>query len=312
MKYLILSLDGGGIRGVLTAALIAELERRTSFLQGVELIAGTSTGGILALGLAAGKTPSELVDLYAEKGKRIFSRRDLWDRMAVRGDELYRADFGTEPIKEVLKQTLGGVRLSQLSKKVLVSSFDLDKRPAPDAKTKRQWKAKFFHNYEGDSSDGDERAIDVALRTAAAPTYFPAVDGFIDGGVVANNPSACALAKAVKEGEALDSIYLLSIGTGFSPNFIEGDDLDWGLIQWGTRILGLVMDGSLGVPDYQCTQLLGRRYHRLQVPLESPIDLADTDKIGELLALLQTDDVKQRLDEATAFLEGIPGAAPVA
>lgn len=302
MKYLILSLDGGGIRGVLTAALIEEIAQRTSLLDDVQLIAGTSTGGILALGLAAGKTPGELVQLYRDEGKRIFSSRGPWDVAALRGDELYRADFGTGPLAEVLLETLGGLRLSELGKRVLISSFDLACEPAPGSAVRPHWKAKFFHNYEGEGNDGAESAVDVALRTSAAPTYFPSVGGYIDGGVVANNPSACALAKAVKEKQPLDEIKLLSIGTGFSPNVIEGDELDWGLIQWGTRILGLVMDGSLGVPDYQCAQLLGQRYHRLQVPLARPIDLADVDKVDDLLALMHTEDVKARVDAAVAFL----------
>lgn len=88
MTHLILSLDGGGIRGVLTAKILERLEAACPFLDRVELVAGTSTGGILALGLARGLTPSALVELYRTEGPRIFDHRDALDRLAGPADEL--------------------------------------------------------------------------------------------------------------------------------------------------------------------------------------------------------------------------------
>ncbi len=297
MAYFILSLDGGGIRGALSAALLGAIERKTPFLNKVDLFAGTSTGGILALGLARGLPPQKLLELYTKRGKEIFSSRDLLDTLSGGSDELYRADYGKEKLKQVLQEELGAGTLGQLQKRVLISSFDLE------SETNHMWKAKFFHNYEVAGNDRDQSIVDVALRTSAAPTYFPSHQGYIDGGVVANNPAVCAIAKAVKTGVGLDQIRLLSIGTGFNPHHISGNEHDWGKVQWGTRILELVMDGALDVPDYQCRQLLERQnYHRLQVQLPKPIKLDGVDQVPDLLALLQTQKVIEQVAAAANFV----------
>lgn len=298
MSYLILSLDGGGIRGVLTAQLLAQLEQAVPFIQDAKLVAGTSTGGILALGIAHGLKPKQLVNLYKDNAERIFGRRDLWDTLAVKADELYRADYGTEGLQGVLEDTFGDKRLKELAKTVLIPTFDLD-APATDERV-RQWKPKFLHNFNRTGNDGDVRCVDAALRTSAAPTYFPSYQGYIDGGVVANDPSACAVAAAVKGEVPLGEIRVLSVGTGFYPHFIAGDSHDWGKGQWGLRILNLVLEGTLGVAGYQCKQLLGERFFRLQVELEKPIDLDAIDRVDDLIAIGKACDVSA----AEKFLKG--------
>ena len=165
MTCLILSLDGGGIRGVLTAQLLARLEQQAPFLEQVDLFAGTSTGGILALGLANGMAPGELVDFYRQDGAKIFGDRDLLDKLAGKADELVRADYGTEPLRKVLEHHFRDKKLGELDKKVLIPTFDLD---APEKQgVPRQWRPKFLHNYEGSSNDGAVSMVDAALRSSA-------------------------------------------------------------------------------------------------------------------------------------------------
>lgn len=300
MGYFIVSLDGGGVRGALSAALIAEVQRSQAFLERVDLFAGTSTGGILALGLARGLPPERLLRLYRDRGREIFRTRDFQDSLMGPGDELYRADYSTEPLEQVLREELGEGALGQLPRRVLISSFDLE------SETTRQWKAKFFHNYEGPGNDRHEQIVDVALRTSAAPTYFPAHQGYIDGGVVANNPSVCALAKAVKEGVRLEDIKLLSIGTGFNPHHIGGAQHDWGKLQWGTRILELVLEGALDIPHYQCEQLLPEaNYMRLQVRLQKPHALDDVNGLEDLLRYVQSPEVQAQIADAAAFVRPV-------
>jgi len=283
MPYFVLSLDGGGIRGVLTARVLERIEERTGFLRRVDLVAGTSTGGILAIGLARGLTPKQLVALYAENGRRIFSARDLLD--AIPGDELWRADYSTEALREVLNPHFDGLTLGQLGKRVLIPSFDLDNDANP-----RMWKPKFFHNYDSPGNDREVSALDAALRTSAAPTYFPSYQGYIDGGVVANNPSTCALARAIKAGQKLEDIELLALGTGVSPGFIHGDH-DWGRTQWLAPLLKILFEGMPGVADYQCEQLLGERYRRLDALLPHAIDLDAVTRIPQLLTLADELDI---------------------
>lgn len=306
MRHLILSLDGGGIRGILSAKLIERLEAACPFLDEVELFAGTSTGGLLALGLARGLSPTDLVELYREWGPRIFADRDMLDRLAGPTDELWRADYDNlQGLRAALVPHFDGLALRDLGRRVLIPTFDLC---ATLPSGQRHWKPKFLHNYETPGNDGAVSVLDAALRTTAAPTYFPSFQGAIDGGVVVNNPSMCAVAKALKAGVALDDIHVLSVGTGFSPRKIEGQRLDWGASQWGTRIIQLMLEGMPGVADYQCAQVLGPRYHRVDLELEEPIDLDAVDRIADLVEIAEATPV----EDAIAWLRRLPEPEPVA
>ena len=271
LRYHILSMDGGGIRGLITAILLQRLEQaHPGFLAQIDLFAGTSTGGLLALGLAAGKTPEQLRTLYEVYGNKVFADKTLDDVRDL--GRLIGAEYDLEPLKEVLNLQFGDARLGGLKKRVLISSFDLDNEMA----AYRTWKAKFFHNFPGPDSDGDQLVTDVALYTAVAPTFFPTYHGYIDGGVVAGNPSVCALAQALHRatgGNKLEDIVLLSIGTGHNPRYLKGQDKDWGLAQWAPHLVSLMLEGSTSLADYQCRQILGPRYFRLDPRLPEPIEM---------------------------------------
>ena len=262
-RFRILSLDGGGIRGLFTATLLGRLlARRRKLIDSADLIAGTSTGGILALGLAAGLEPSQLARLYREQGGRIFDD-SAWDDIRDLGQAI-GADYDQRALRGELVKQFGQATLGDLGKRVLVPAFDLD-APAKRGRP-RMWKPKFFHNFPGSDSDRREKVVDVALRTSAAPTYFPTYQGYVDGGVVANNPSMAAVAQALDPraaGRDLQDLVVLSIGTGTESTFIRGDRLDWGWAQWARPLVTLMISGVEGVADFQCRQLLGRRYFRL-------------------------------------------------
>lgn len=280
--YHILSLDGGGIRGLLTAMMLERLEAaRPGFLAKVDLFAGTSTGGILALGLAAGRSPTEARLIYEQQGKVVFADSAL-DNLRDLGHAL-GAQYSNVNLKRVLAEQFGDMRLGDLKRRVVIAAFDLDNgaKQAP----LRTWKAKFFHNFPGPDSDANERVVDVALRTSAAPSYFPVYQGYVDGGVVANNPSMAALAQALEPTtgkQRLERVSLLSVGTGRNAQFLTTEDADWGWAQWAPRIIAIVLDGASGVADYECRQLLGQRYHRLNPLLPERIDLDDVDKLPRL------------------------------
>jgi len=280
--YRILCFDGGGIRGLLSLTLLEQLEQeRPGFLDMVDLISGTSTGGIIALALASGMTPTEARQLYEELGRNVF-KDSLIDNIRDLG-QLLRPQYSNKPLIEALQGQFFDKTLGDLKKKVLISSFDLDNESKTPGKP-RSWKPKFFHNYPSAGSDADERVVDVALYTSAAPTFFPVRDGFTDGGVIANNPSMCALAQALHPetgGQKLRDIRLLSIGTGYQPKYMEtkqGNE-EWGLTKWGTNLVSVLLEGGVGLADYQCTQILGKRYLRLNPVLPVPIDLDGLDQI---------------------------------
>jgi predicted acylesterase/phospholipase RssA len=229
----ILSLDGGGIRGVLTARLLWRLERACpGFMDHVDVIAGASTGGIQALKLASGGKVTELTHLYEKRGSDIFKPRDWLDvvptglRLTVLVIALAAAGFllalGHQVVAlGILCVFLGGVLLLSLIAKmdelfranyshehmeqVLKDELGTDKTfrdltkivliPTFDMRT---WNTKFFDNFPGDDNDLDQKLWEVARCTSAAPTYWPSHQWCLDGGLFANNPSDSAVATCLR------------------------------------------------------------------------------------------------------------------
>lgn len=293
----ILSLDGGGLRGLVTAVFLERLEYSCpGFLASVDLVVGTSTGGILALALAKGLTPYTIMRMYLDKGGVIFNRSP-WRRLASFFG-LTRAKYDNDGLRTVLGEVFGDCTLGDLSKRVVVTAFELDDKDT----TGRSWKPKIFHNCSGVDSDCNERVVDVALYTSAAPTYFPSVDGFIDGGVFANNPSVVGLAQALdcrNEGaggvSTVDKIRLLSVGTGANLSHVEGDRLDWGVTEWAKPLLDILLDGVSEVADFQCGEILRDRYQRLQLDFPSGVTIP-MDSVSALDRLLQMAQVAPVVD----------------
>jgi patatin-like phospholipase/acyl hydrolase len=284
----ILSIDGGGIRGMIPALVLAELEKRAGkpVADLFDLVAGTSTGGILACGLTipgAGGRPryaaNELIALYEQEGPNIFDRSLLKRITSLEGiiDERYP----THPLQSILGRYFGKARLREALTRVLVTAYEIERRTP--------W---FFRSERAKADAGyDFPMAEVALATSAAPTYFEpaklAVPGaptdyfaLIDGGVFAVNPGMCAWAEARALGLPDDTV-VLSLGTGSLIRRIPYDEAkDWGLIQWAQPILDVVFDGSSDTVDYQLGQVIGEeRRFRLQTTLETASD--DMDDASE-------------------------------
>jgi len=288
MTYRILSLDGGGIRGLITIILLQRLNQESglaSWLDKVDMVAGTSTGGLLALAIAKGVDLQVLRDLYETKGKDVFD--DSWLDDITDLGSIIGAEYSNKNLTRELKKIFGNTSLGDMKHSVIVTTFDLDNE-ATDPQ-KRSWKPKLFHNLPGDDNDNNFLAYKVGLYTSAAPTYFPAVDGYIDGGVFANNPSMCALVqtqdKRNQNKAPLQDVILLSLGTGTSLMYIKGKNLDWGYAQWAKPLISLMLDGVGGIADYQCKQILEERYHRLAptFPPDVSISLDDVKRIPEMV-----------------------------
>lgn len=302
----VLSIDGGGIRGLIPATVLAKIEEMTGkpVCRLFDLIAGTSTGGILALALTMPakdnrKLPAysaeDLISLYTENGEKIFSSNIFHGIVTVNG--LFGEKYPSSGIDTVLKNCFGTAMLSEALAPVLISAYEIG-LAKPFFFKSRHAKNPLKENY-------DFLMWQVARSTSAAPTYFePAritVNGsgaagdytFVDGGVYANNPSMCAFAEAkVMFGNAAD-IMLLSLGTGESARTISFKDAkDWGLVQWAKPILDIVFDGVSDTVDYQINQLLNNnRYYRMQTNLAQTgkgMDDAGKENINELKHLGQS------------------------
>lgn len=294
--YNVLSLDGGGVRGVVEAVLLRRItDRFPNFLRDTDFFVGTSTGGIIALGLADGKSPSDLIELYEDKSKFIFQDSlvdDVKDIGKLRG-----AEYDNDNLKTALQAEFGDKKLGDLERKVAITAFDLNRYPEDPAHT--FWKLKVFHNFDTFGADNGEKIVDVALRTSAAPVYFPTYGKFIDGGVVANNPALVGLAQALTRQGAkknLSDIYLLSIGSGKVPRYIEGEDLDWGYRQWLPYIFDLTFYGGMDTVDFICNELLSVGFHRLCPLLDKDYKLGDWKLIPELIEIAENVYIDETID----------------
>lgn len=300
-KYRVVSIDGGGIRGLVTTILLQRIIATPgleNLFGTIDLVAGTSTGGLLALGIAHQLDLQRIRDVYIEKGPKIFADSwldDLVDLGKIRG-----ADYDIKPLRRELKDLFGDATLGSLRKRVLITAFDLDNE-SPKAE-ERTWKPKLFHNFPGPSSDRGALAADVGLYTSAAPTYFPSVDGYIDGGVYASNPAMCALAQTqdarYRPTPSLNEVFLLSLGTGTSLQYIKGNYHDWGYAQWVKPLINLMLDGTAGIADYQCSQILGDRYHRLApvFPAGTTVPMDDIDKIPYLIEFAEALPINETVE----------------
>jgi uncharacterized protein len=232
----ILSMDGGGIRGIIPARLLQRIEDGTGkpASELFHLIAGTSTGGILGCGLARGKPAREIAQLYADRGGEIF-HRSLWDKVTTI-DGLSNPDYDAGPLEAILAQVLGDAWLSDVrGADLLVPSYAIQlphEQPGdglgllvPRAPYFfKSWKANGSNIDPGDKpAELDFRLRDIARATSAAPTYFPPAlirsrageqFGMIDGGVFANNPSMCALVSAYRLFPEAKNFIVVSLGTG--------------------------------------------------------------------------------------------------
>jgi uncharacterized protein len=323
MTYRILSFDGGGVRGAYTATLLARVAECTPLIANADLLAGTSTGGIIALALAAGYSPGAIVNFYRNSARKIFDRsfsRDLADLHGLTG-----ADYSNANLKEILTADFGDQELSQLGKRVIIPSFHLDDHDADAAA--RSCRPKFFHNFPGPHSDGNQKVVDVAMRTSAAPTYFPTYGEYVDGGVVANDPSMAAVCQALKFFQqpgmcrsssvgplscasatqsadsggtsyagALKDIRLFSIGTGRNAVFIAGVDHDWGLAEWARPLVSMMIDGVMGVAEFQCRNILGDAYFRLEPLLPRPVAIDDASVVGDLIEYANAVDIREAVE----------------
>lgn len=215
--YKVLSLDGGGIRGVFPAAFLTRLEDHIGWPIGsyFDLIVGTSTGGIIAIGLGLGLSARDILQLYEEQGRAIFDQQhgqaENWLRQRLRGAwQLFDSKYSSEPLKAALTGIMGQRRLGESRTRLVI--------PAWHPMLERVYLYKTAHHPRLET-DYKELALDAAMATAAAPTFLKphltseAVE-LVDGGVWANNPIGVAAVEAVGLlGWPADRLKILSIGT---------------------------------------------------------------------------------------------------
>ncbi|MBD2441459.1 patatin-like phospholipase family protein [Nostoc sp. FACHB-110] len=344
MPFRILSLDGGGIRGLIAAKILSVVEQQINqpLHEYFNLIAGTSTGSILAAAIATGRNSQDIIDLYTNKGAIIFPYRSRFSLQRIPlllKYGLSAPKFSDDGLIKVLRESLGETKFLDVPTQLLITAYDtIEREPI------------IFKSWREDKGYGNIPLWEVCVCSASAPTYFPAhkldktisgtvetatentvtlagdashteniynntqiriIDGkgkgqirhikqyqgftqlaaldspwetipdntsiysiksiysAIDGGVVANNPSACVVAEALRLGQTVPDITVLSIGTGDRTRIIPFPQAQsWGLIQWAQPLIDVLFDASSDVHEYITKQIVDSQVLRLQFKLD--------------------------------------------
>lgn len=264
--FQILALDGGGIKGLYSAIVLAALEEDLgiSITDHFDLIVGTSTGGIIALGLGLGLKPRELVEFYIQDGPSIFPNAKWWQKIRRRTQQWIIRKYPQEALKFALQKAFGNKLLGDSQKRLVIPSFNLDADDVYLFKTphhprlKRDWKVE---------------AWKVALATSAAPTFFPSFNGvdstrLIDGGVWANNPTIVGIAEAISMLDVkLQSIRVFNLATPSEVKKRHQFLNQGGLLLWAKQAPDIIMKGQsrsavatakhlIGTDNFECLETL--------------------------------------------------------
>jgi patatin-like phospholipase/acyl hydrolase len=281
-----LSIDGGGIRGLIPALVLAEIERRTGRAMAtmLDLIAGTSTGGIIACALARPNPMSaqRIADVYEVDGPKIFDRSVL--KVITSADGYLDEKYDDDGLVASLERHLGDARLGDATTRLMITAYDLEARQALLLR----------------SESDDVSMVDAAHATSAAPTYFEPVKlgarTLIDGGLAAVNPAVYAYAEAGGQ-----PTLLLSLGTGEHTSPLPYAKVKgWGRLQWAEPIIDVVFDGASDAVEAQLAKLAGNHYIRLQTRLDEASDDLD-DASTENLAALRREAERLIADESAAI-----------
>jgi uncharacterized protein len=322
-RFRILVIDGGGIRGLIAARVIARLEALISEGAGEQrrladcfhMVCGTSTGGLLALGATVPDperptrprfTGEELCDLYVKEGPGIFA--DRRQRLLSLGGWI-GPKHSPGGLEQALSDRFGDVRLRDALREVIVTAYDMHE---PGPHFFRRWRAR-------ESPDRDATMVDVGMATSSAPTYFPSHElderVLVDGGVFASNPVIAAITEALKRRDDAPSdlspreLLVVSLGTGqFETGFEQRDVRGWGRIGWiwprngEPALLASFLDGQSDAAHHWADVLLnhepghavidppemgtGPCYYRMQtkLPRGLPLDDASEESLEELSA----------------------------
>lgn len=322
-KFKILALDGGGIRGIITAQILETVEAKIKKRLGkdirlnqyFDLIAGTSTGSILAAGLAIGKTPTQLKEIYSKSGGKIFNTS--WLRKNTT-KWIYGSKYPNEGLIEVLQNNFGDITLREVYQKhsaeLLILAYDTFHRnttffisPCPE---QNRW----FN---------DMKLWEICTSSSSAPTFFPPYEfkfmdtddqgnkverrfPHVDGGLSANCPAMAALSHVMKiKRKKIEDISILSIGTGRTTKPLEHKEMkNWGTLLWGTHVSDVFMGSQIQITTDACEQMVNSAnpngYLRLQFELNQRFG-----QNGELLPSKEqknkyiNDKISEEMDDAS-------------
>lgn len=308
----ILSVDGGGIRGIVASTILEAIENRmaddTPMHERVDIITGTSTGGLIACGLTVPDESgnpkfgiADLIETYQTLGKDVFNStfwhklKTLWGLVGPR--------YPITGLENVLEKKYSDAKLKDALTEIIVCTYDLTTREPVIFSSK-------------DDALNDITMVEAAMGTASVPSYFPSVSvtsipgnyNLIDGGIFAVNPALCALAfsKVRNPSEPID---IISIGNGhYQKSLPYSETKDWGMLQWAMPVTDVILDGVNDAIHFQ-TKILcnadGGEYVRLQFDLPKSLEAMDNADRSNIDKLRETtlEYIRQNPDVIDAAVE---------
>lgn len=281
----IITFDGGGLKGALSICIFEKIQKEfPDILKSVNMFGGTSTGSLIALGLAYGLSPTKIREFYSiDNAKYIFNKSY---------SEMIRPKYNNDNLKEVLLSIFPeNLRLKDLEKLVVIPSFYIGNETS-------SWKPIFYNNIPNSPTE-DARVVDVAMSSSAAPVFFPTYQHHLDGGLIATNPSISCIVYAMEKelGKHIEKMRLLSIGTGYVYNSIKKDTTKWGAVDWiinkepDLPIISIVLEGNSQMSQVFSEKLLENNYHRLNPRMTKDVSMDDYDSIEYLVSLGENYDI---------------------
>lgn len=304
-KYRILAIDGGGVKGIFSLRILERLVAKfPSLIDDIDLIAGTSTGGLIAIMMAGGYSPSQGLEIYKHNIPIIF-QTNIFRKMAP-----FMSTYANRHRWEVFSYYFGHLKLSDIGKHIVITAFRLDGGPEAMGHTtffpSGSWRPALMSNLPIASGlvppDSDLECRVAAMRTTSAPTYFPIFQGYVDGGLFANNPGLSAVGRAYAHFPQVtpENTVVLSLGTGHSLKELKEAEsttsLDWGLQQWAPKLLDLLMSANELANEVNLKLMLKTRYHRVDTELPEFVALDAVDKMDYLIELADKVDLSEAED----------------
>lgn len=284
---LILSIDGGGSRGVIPVNVLHFIERDSHIpvRETFDFFAGVSTGAMVAAYIArdAGSMESLAADSYSSDNLSSIFNKSVWDKMLGRMQNQPKYDGVNK--RAYIEQIVGDIRINDITdKNLLILAYDFINRELVN-----------FKNNQGEDAAYNPKLLEICDAASAAPTLYPTVSTtapmrrwLIDGALAINDPSHCAISEALAMNYTLEDIWMVSLGTGKPVHDLGQEDRDrigeasreWGILGWlRNGLLDHMMSASSSVSSYQCSQLLGERY--LRINGELPRKLMQLDNTTE-------------------------------
>lgn len=323
MTTTVLSIDGGGIRGLIPAMVLAEIEARSNraIADLFDVGAGVSTGGILVSGLAipddSGEpmySAEEVAGIYGSDRGEIFDQPFFREVIPFGLDDYFDAEYPKTGLKEVLRERMGETRLSEGLMELVVPTYDVENREPFVWRSSRAAEV-------GDGEWPDRPLWEVSVATSVAPTYFEPLQitepnglerALVDAGIYAFSPVFEGIrtgtdAAATSGAASLDDVVVVSLGTGRGTESFRYEEVDdWGKASWAKPVVRCGLDGSAESANDQVGALLPEgQFWRLQVDLANASDAMDDVSDDNMEALRRDADrlIDQHDDEIDEIVE---------